>query len=351
MNISRLAARARVFAVLACCLLAVFCGGGSTPTPTTPSTPSTPSTPTTPAPVTPTNTWSAEGKVTALGTSQGIAGATLTPSWALAAVTADGQGAYQLGDVANPPSTPYPVSVSATGYISHDVWITWARGPRTGVDLNLIRNAAPFSMDFYQQFVRDGFDKSTGYPWRILRWTTAPSFYVRTVDQSGKPIEPEVLAVTLDAIRRAVPAYTGGVYGVAALETGTEVRPQVANWINVDIKRDPAERSVCGRSFVGANPGLITLNDDVCSCGSRKIPGAVTMHEVGHALGFFHVSDRKSLMYPFAAGDCPAGELSAAEAFHAGIAYSRPRGNTDPDKDPSAGAALVGDRSSGPLVR
>src|SRR3954470_9042603 len=105
MNISRLAARARVFAVLACCLLALKCGGGSTPTPTKPSTPSTPSTPTTPAPVTPTNTWSAEGKSTARATPQGVPAATLPPAWGLAAVTADTQGGYQLGDVANPPST------------------------------------------------------------------------------------------------------------------------------------------------------------------------------------------------------------------------------------------------------
>ena len=65
------------------------------------------------------------------------------------------------------------------------------------------------------------------------------------------------------------------------------------------------------------------------------------MHEVGHALGFFHVGDRNSLMFPFIAGDCPAGALSAAESFHAGIAYSRPRGNTDPDHDPASGAALT----------
>jgi hypothetical protein len=146
----------------------------------------------------------------------------------------------------------------------------------------------------------------------------------------------------LDAIRQAVPAYTGGRYTAAAIETGTDARPEATGWINVDIKRDPAEKRVCGYAFVGANPGNITLNDDVCSCGSNKIPGAVTMHEVGHALGYFHVADKKSLMYPFIAGDCPAGALSAAESYHAGIAYSRPRGNTDPDHDPSAGAALTG---------
>lgn len=112
-------------------------------------------------------------------------------------------------------------------------------------------------------------------------------------------------------------------------------------WINVEIKRDPAQDSICGFAYVGANPGSITLYDDVCSCGSRKIPGSVVMHEMGHALGFFHVGDRHSVMYPFAPGHCPPGELSAAETYHARIAYSRPRGNTDPDDDPSGAATLA----------
>jgi hypothetical protein len=321
-------------AVTIACVLSAACGGRS-------STPAAP-TPQTPAPpTTPTNTWSAGGQVVALGTSQGVGGATLTPGWSLAAVTADSQGNYLLGDVANPPSTPYPVTVSGAGMISHDVWITWARGPRTGVALDMIRNAPPFSMDFYRQFVRGTYDQP-GAPYAVFRWTTAPSFYVKTVDQNGRAIEPEVMTRVLDAIRQAVPAYTAGHYTAAAIETGTEVRPQAVNWINVDIRREPAEKRVCGFAFIGANPGSITLNDDVCSCGSNKIPGAVTMHEVGHALGFFHVGDRGSLMYPFVAGDCPNGQLSAAESYHAGIAYSRPRGNTEPDHDPASTAALNG---------
>ncbi len=318
-----------------CLAFAAACGGGASP-----STPTTP-TPTVPTPTTPVETWSASGRVVAVGTSQGIGGATLTPGWSLGAITADGDGNYRLGAVADPPSTPYPVTVSAPGFVTRDLWIAWARGPRMDVTLDVIRDAAPFSMDFYRQFVRGSYDQP-GAPWPVLRWTAAPSFYVRTVDQNGRPIEPEVMSRVLDGIRAAVPAFTGGRYAVAALETGTDVRPQAINWINVDIRRDPNERRTCGFAQIGANPGAITLNDDVCSCGSNKIPGAVTMHEVGHALGYFHVGDRRSLMYPFIAGDCPAGALSDAESYHARIAYSRPRGNTDPDHDPSSGASFRG---------
>ena len=323
--------------VLTLALLAAACGskGSSNSSGNPPPTP-----PTNP---TPTNTWSAAGQVVATGTAQGVGGATLAPGWSLASVTTDAQGNYSLGDVANPPSTPYPVSVSGPGLVTHDVWITWARGPRTGVNLDVIRNAAPFSLDFYRQFARGTFDHlADGAPFSLQRWTTAPSFYVRTVDQNGRPIEPEVLTRVYDAIRAAVPAFTGGVYQVAALETGTGARPQAPDWINVDIRRDPSEKQVCGFAFVGANPGSITLNNDVCSCGSNKIPGAVTMHEVGHALGYFHVGDRGSLMFPFIAGDCPPGALSAAESHHAKIVYARPRNNTDPDRDQPSAAALGG---------
>jgi hypothetical protein len=65
------------------------------------------------------------------------------------------------------------------------------------------------------------------------------------------------------------------------------------------------------------------------------------MHEVGHAMGFFHVPHRNSVMYPFLPGNCPSGTLSAAEKYHAAIAYSRPRGNLDPDRDPSSNRYLT----------
>ena len=289
------------------------------------------------------------GQVVAAGSQQPVGGATLTPGWSLSAVTSDAEGNYALGDRPSPPSNPYPLTISQTGFIPHEVWIAWQSGARSNVQLNIIRDAPPFSMDFYQQFVRDMYDKSEGSPWALQRWEMAPSFYMRTVDQNGRAVEPEVVAVTLEALRRAVPEFTAGRYSAAAIETGTDVRPAATGWINVDFRRESGPDVVCGRAFVGRNPGTITLYEDVCSCGSIKVPGSVTMHEVGHAMGFFHVADQNSLMYPFDSGGCRAGALSTAESFHVAIAYSRPRQNTDPDKDPSSSKTIAIGRS-GPLV-
>jgi hypothetical protein len=330
-----------VLVMAVACLALAACGGGS----------STPTAPQAPIPVTPTaTTWSVAGRLTDTVTGQSIGGAQVAPTFDLAGVSTGSDGSFTLTGSATPPTNPYRVSLFADGLVTHEVWLNWERAARTGISVDAIRNAAPFSMAFYRQFVRGTFD-TPGAPYVVLRWMDAPRFYVKTVDQNGRPVEPEVLTVVLDAIARAVPAFTGGRLSAAAIESGTADRPDTSGWINVIIRRDPNEKQTCGYAFIGSNPGTITLNDDVCSCGSRKIPGAVVLHEVGHALGFFHVADRSSIMYPFIAGDCPAGELSAAERYHSSIAYSRPRGNADPDVDPSAARGLAGEIWKGPLVR
>jgi hypothetical protein len=282
------------------------------------------------------NSWSVAGTLLDTVGRQPVAGATVSPTWELAAVQTTGDGVYELGAAANPPTNPYRLTISGSDLLSREVWVSWQRGPRTGVVFDAIRDRAPFSLDFYRQLVRGTYD----YPERMyanFRLMDPPKFYLKTIDQNGRPVEPEVLAVVQEALGRAVREFTGGAMSAAALETGTDTRAQATGWINVDIRRDPNERTTCGFANIGANPGLITLNNDVCSCGSNKIPGALVVHEVGHALGFFHVSDRNSVMYPFLPGNCPPGQLSAAKKVHGAIAYSRPRGNRDPDTDPSTG--------------
>jgi hypothetical protein len=228
--------------------------------------------------------------------------------------------------------------VSGAHLLTRELWIAWQRGPRADVTIDAIRLRPPFNAEFYRQFLRGTYDQE-GAPFANLRWMEPPHIYVRTVDQNNRPIEPEVLAVVREALARGVSEFSAGRFSAAAVESGADARPDTLGWIKVNIVRDRST-NICGRAQVGANPGTITLYHDVCSCGSNKIPAELVLHEIGHAMGFFHVPDRGSVMHPTDPVACGPSRLSPAERFHAGIAYSRPRGNRDPDIDPPSGAFL-----------
>jgi hypothetical protein len=330
----------RAYLTAGALLLAAACGGSSSS--------SDSSSPTAPSTNSSSYRWSVAGSVVDTVGHQSISGATVTPAWNLAAVSSSGDGGYFLGANGNLPPNPAKVTVSAEGFVTREQWLAVQAQQRTDVTLDLIRNSLPFSMDFYRQLARGSYDQD-GAPYALMRWSQQPRFYLKTTDQLNRAIASDVIATIKDAVNRAVPLWTGGLYS-ASLDSGTTTREGTGGWINILITTDPSERETCGQSYIGRDPGEINLSiNPVCSCGSIKIPGHVVVHEVGHALGFFHVSDSKSVMYPRAPGNCPVGELSADERYHAAIAYQRPRGNFEPDNDPASGSALRG-RGDGPTI-
>ena len=329
-----------LFATAGTLLLTIACGGGSSSDGS--------STPTAPSNNNSSYRWSIAGSVVETAGRQGVSRATVTPAWNLAAIVSNSDGTYLLGSNGAVPSNPSKLTISADGFVTREQWVAVQAQQRTDVTLDLIRNSAPFSMDFYRQLARGSYDQD-GAPYALLRWSQAPKFYLKTTDQLDRSIAAEVIATIRDAVTRAVPLWTGGQYA-AYIESGSDLRASTPGWINILITSDPGERVTCGQAYVGRDPGEINLNiNPVCSCGAIKIPGHVVVHEVGHALGFFHVNDEKSVMYPRAPGNCPLGELSADERYHAAIAYQRPRGNLEPDNDPSSGPSLRG-RTDGPTI-
>jgi hypothetical protein len=275
------------------------------------------------------NRWSIAGRVVETLTNVPVPGATVDLE-GFGPIQADSSGAFGFESTTFPPFSPYRVTVIQPGYVPRDARVLWRRGDRTDVVIDVIRDAPPFSLNFYRQLIRNGYEQPGNLQW-LKRWAEPPSFYVRTVDETGgRSVEPEVLALVQQWLREGVRLWTG--WSVPRLESGTESRDDVAGWIRVIFVR--TSENYCGRARVGVNPGLITLNNDRCNCGSRKVPPSTVVHEVGHALGFWHVATRENVMYPQDPGGCYPAELSPAERYHATIAYRRPDGSRDIDTDP-----------------
>jgi hypothetical protein len=290
---------------------------------------SLPSNPVNPTPPPPPPELVVHGHVVEYGTGRAIPGATVQTDLQVAPIIADAYGDFRIGGVTSPRT--FRVTIEAQGHVTRETYLR-LEGSTRNVTVDLLPAGGNFSLDFYRQLGRDASESPELEP--IWRLPESPSIYIRTVDQNGRAIEPEALRGMMATIPKAVSDWSAGKLAAKTIETGVETRPRTPGWIVVNILRDK-KTEICGNAFVGAIDGQIQLWDDACSCGSDKLPGALIAHEIGHALGFFHVTDDDAVMHRSLPGRCPNGNLTARERYHAAVAYNRARLNADPDVNPT----------------
>lgn len=204
--------------------------------------------------------------------------------------------------------------VSAPGYVTRDTRAGTAR-------VDLIPTAG-FDLDFYRQFARGSLEGAL-QPLRVLR--DSPSFYMEV--EGAKGLSAQTAAQLEGVARRLLPQLTGGRLRVVRWETGPTPRAPQAGWIMIE-RQDQQDR-ICGRALVGASAGQIFLD------GNRLCRvDAVFAHELGHAVGFWHVNLEGSLMFPQQRDANVADAPTERERRHAAIAYARIAGNRDVDVDP-----------------
>jgi hypothetical protein len=197
-----------------------------------------------------------------------------------------------------------------------------------------------FDLAFYRQLVHNGFEEPTHLE-RLRRWTTSPRIYLRSVDDAGTPIDPEMLVATETTIRETIPMWTAGMLRAETIERGTGSRVGEDGWITVSWPSVPGPGGICGSADVGYPGGEIRLYyKSSCSCpGGPQIRPRTVRHEIGHAMGFWHTDSPADVMAGIGVAGCDA-RPSPRELAHAAIAYRGPVGNVDPDTDPDSIASV-----------
>jgi hypothetical protein len=310
----------RGFVIALACLVPA-CGGSS------PASPSpAPQQPPPPA------TWTLSGTVTDTHSGAPVSNAALD-FWQLETVRTDASGRWTLRRT-GVPASPIYAAVTADGYIERRAYVRWDSAGRADVAIDMIRDAAPFSLGFFRQIIRNDFDQP-GTLQHMRRWTAPPNFYINTFNpRTGNSILQRQVDVIVDTIRRVIPQITAGRFGAGAIEAGLGPRPEEPGWIQIEITYEPNE-DYCGRAQVAANPGKIWFNFERCVavCRGEEIGPGLVSHEVGHAMGLWH-HDQPGVMDRFLRlANCHAPDFSATERHHSAILYARQPGNADLDWD------------------
>jgi len=331
--IRRALVSARSFLVCAALAPLVACGGGSSSAPATPSaTPSAPST----------SSVIVNGRTLDVFSAAPQAAVTIRlPSGTSATSAAD--GAFSI---TNTTAGQFVTTATGSGVVERQ---TGLRFPGEEAKLTLI--PASFDLATFDQMCRAGSSA-------LRRWDTAPKLVVidavlqfTSVSEAAYTATSERLtAQERDAIVAdlawGLPQVTGEAFaGFASVTTESpQEGAQVAFYSRegaIVVARFNGLRSAtsywgygrwASRSSVVV-AGAVMLDRDFEKSGSRY-QRSLRVHELGHALGWNHVTLRASFMNNSAVVEPNAFDKDATR-----LAFVRPPGNESPDRDPSPYAA------------
>ena len=180
-----------------------------------------------------------------------------------------------------------------------------------------------------------------------------PDFHIltRAVTRSGTwRFTRRQIDTIEEAIHDAVEQLTGAPFN-GRITTGTRLKDEYG-WVDV-VPLGAAfwdGRPVCGAARLGATEGQVHINTDrLGDCD--LLP--VMMHEVGHALGFFHVLNLGDYLMSPLLTEIPA-VFSETEQFHARLAFGLGRGapyTPDPRKTSTTSLLTTDLFAIGPVLR
>jgi hypothetical protein len=247
--------------------------------------------------------------------------------------TTDGSGQFAVQAPAVRGS--YRATLSGPSVITRQTTVSL---PATSLTVTLIPSS--FDMASFEEFARD-FGNGV-----IIRWSSPPALVVET-SLVGLPSNQNVALAEqtpaseidrlIDRLSQALPRLTGSTFTQFAsvrrqtTASGNPISMYTSGAITVVYYTE--NNGACGQGGPGivqqtAITGAVWLKAD---CASLSVNSTAAVHELGHALGYGHVSGVPSVMRATGGIDITSFDLAAA-----GIVFRRPPGNRAPDTDPDS---------------